>query len=121
MTPHLSSIYATQLSDLGFGHPVWYPGSTNDTIDIKLGDLGYFDEQGSFVLLFSVDKQYKDDPARSMQRLIPAEDCNYLDMEPHSRICEHFRCYLDAGVYTSRTMQNMIASSGDRDGEKAQS
>jgi hypothetical protein len=119
MTPHPSTVYATQLSELGFGRPFWFPESTDDRLEIQLGDVGYFDEQGLFVVLFSVDKKYKDDLARSMKRFIPINDCKYLDLQPNSLMHEHFRCYLEAGVYTSSNMQKEVNLS--RDEEKAQS
>lgn len=51
-------LYASQLVDLGYGHPLWYPEPTKDGV-IEIGDIGYIDD-GSFRRLFNALCDEKD-------------------------------------------------------------
>lgn len=45
-------IYARELGDLGFGHPLWVPEPLPEHGEIRLGDVGYL-SQGRFCFLFN--------------------------------------------------------------------
>ncbi|KAI0084198.1 hypothetical protein BDY19DRAFT_997915 [Irpex rosettiformis] len=53
-----ATIYAEQLSERGYGHPLWFPEPTKGLDghfrDPQLGDVGYIDEDGGFRRLFNV-------------------------------------------------------------------
>ena len=48
-----SDIYATELSRRGHGLPLWRPEPENDQ-QIRVGDVGWVDEDGQFHRLFNV-------------------------------------------------------------------
>ncbi|RPD59738.1 hypothetical protein L227DRAFT_157437 [Lentinus tigrinus ALCF2SS1-6] len=53
-------IYAKELRDLGFGHPLWVPEPSPESGEVQLGDIGYL-SQGKFCFLFNCMRS-ADDP-----------------------------------------------------------
>ncbi|TFK82119.1 hypothetical protein K466DRAFT_312536 [Polyporus arcularius HHB13444] len=45
-------IYAKELRDLGYGHPLWVPKPSPESGEVQLGDVGYL-SQGKFCFLFN--------------------------------------------------------------------
>lgn len=58
-----SQVYASQLIDLRYGHPLWYPEPTKYG-QVEIGDVGYLDD-GCFYRLFNAIRS-DTDPINSL-------------------------------------------------------
>ncbi|KAF7789117.1 hypothetical protein EIP86_000052 [Pleurotus ostreatoroseus] len=47
-----AQVYAQELEVLNLGHPMWYPEPA-DQYEVRIGDVGFFDEDGQFHRLFN--------------------------------------------------------------------
>ena len=52
-------IYAEQLWNLGYGHPLWSPEPCSQHGEVQLGDIGYL-RDGEFCFLFNCMKEAND-------------------------------------------------------------
>ena len=104
---NISEVYASQLEDLVYGYPLWYPDGPDDADDIEIGDVGYIDE-GAFIELFSA--KYPADHPRNLRKQVPPGHDPYEETKILYYNQEH--C-LDPGVYKSKSISSTeIKASG---------
>jgi hypothetical protein len=102
---HISELYASQLQELVFGYPLWFPEGYSDSDDIEIGDVGYINE-GGFKELFKA-KYAHDDPLNAKnlsQNRIPSTH-QPLPENAYSNILKH-KNYLDPDIYSSKSMKH---------------
>ena len=76
-----AEIYASQLWDLGYGRPMWYPEGT-----AELGDVGYINTSEFISRLATLKLVNNTNPLEVVGRFVPLFNCitstSYLPREP---------------------------------------
>lgn len=76
--PTVAAVYANGLAHLGYGHALWWPEGPHDSDEVRIGDVGYINYNGAFIVLFNIDERSKNDPDKDMRRWLPEEACRYF-------------------------------------------
>lgn len=109
--PRVSELYATQMASLKSGHALWRPEGRDGSDEIQVGDVGFIDSDGSFVFLFSIDKEFDNHPSRGMRRYLPESICHYFDFDDTYVVITTTSDCMGPGVYSSRTIRCITTTS----------
>jgi len=91
--------YANELEVHGHGHPLWYPGLN----DIKIGDVGYIDDDGAFQRFFNVTEE--DANAQSPTEEVLAPDNFHPLALPHGLV-DVTPNYIQPGVLCGKSVSH---------------
>lgn len=101
-------LYRNELTHLGYGNPVWEPNPDTLYDRIRIGDVGYF-QNDQFMPLFNILSP--DNSNRSCRLPFPQPNFQALDL-PDNYPTTHRRNPLQAGVYALESSLNFSASVG---------
>jgi hypothetical protein len=101
-------LYRNELTHLGYGNPVWEPNPDTLYDRVRIGDVGYFQNE-KFVPLFNILPP--DDSTRHRRLPFPQPNFPALYL-PDGRPTTHNTNPLQAGVYALESSLNFSASVG---------